>query len=521
MVKRYKHIFLAVPIIIAISLITSCSEKITEAPRGKSQIMIYTDVGGTASISGISTFRLTVTGSGILEPIITSLIYERGMLFGTLEVPGGPERTFVLEGFDTEGVLIYSGRTITDVEPDSETAIRINLHPMVPMVKMSQSYHHLESGFQTEFKLKVFGMIDLSSIQIDFRPWGGDGWSTRPVCGSASIYDHPDSVIIDGSIADIASLNYWWDDLFDNIQFHITSINRSKIVDEFGKGELASIFFTSKPWYSGYVSFDPKVMFCIDQKGDTINKGDIYSEPVEIEIVDEWLYNRVGCWYMDGYEYADSVLDGSANNINGVAIGTSLVSGLCSRRARYFDGFNDYISILDNSLLDFPDAITLSFWVNIESISPQDTFVIFDKRSPNGSVNYQLLVTMVQETGTAGNCIFIFRYIQDYRVVAPNIEGLGWQNIMLSFNKGSSYMSDAIFALNGNRIYGDWYNYPNKTPSPNQSLIIGRQLDSKNPSYFRGSLDEFMMYDIYFEWEDLYAYFWRNYNEDFYNYIKK
>jgi hypothetical protein len=88
---------------------------------------------GTLSIQvsvaspSISTLTLEVTGPGIATPLTASLALSGGTATGTLEVPAGSDRRFVVRGYDAAGLLIYQGEKTSAVQAGQVLSLAVTL----------------------------------------------------------------------------------------------------------------------------------------------------------------------------------------------------------------------------------------------------------------------------------------------------------------------------------------------------------------------------------------------------------
>ena len=114
-----------------------------------------------------STFVLTVTGTGITTPLTTNLVYHEGFLIGNINVPAGPGRLFVIRAYDSEGLLIYSGRSVADVVGGEELELDIEMVPDVPMIKLSPIYIETLQGDLLAMKISVFNLPDIGRIRME------------------------------------------------------------------------------------------------------------------------------------------------------------------------------------------------------------------------------------------------------------------------------------------------------------------------------------------------------------------
>lgn len=498
----------AVYILLAIlAIFAGCSEKITYPAGEESEFSIAVSPGASANLSQASRFTLTITGPGIINPVKVAMVLQNGVLITTepVIVQAGPDRVFLIQAFDETGQLIYSGRTVTDIEPDKVVELTIDLQPVIPMIKLSPLYSFEPFGSLLAYRVKVYHMPAVNSISIKIQN----------LCESTKNYFFADSVVLNPEIADTASLTWWNTEIDPAVTVNISCrYPQASITDESGYRELATVYYgTYYPFGSPSTQiyqFSPQIIASVDLEGDTLSGEDIYSEEATAELFDARLH-RVGYWKMDWQsEDRDSVRDYSMNQLHGIASGTTWDEGIWGS-ARVFDGIDDYIHVPDNELLDLDDGITVSFWVNILDYSKEDTAsTIISKMSRNGPINYQCLLS-----GLAGeeSYSFFFGYgklpYEAYYVDVSDTSNARWRNIIFSCQFGDP--SSAIFIVHWSdyrgdhweKIEGEWFEGTGYTKPPlsDGPLIFGKQLNTEYPFYFEGGLDEVELYDVSMGWE--------------------
>ncbi|MBD3179839.1 MAG: hypothetical protein GF417_09685 [Candidatus Latescibacteria bacterium] len=503
--KLHKRVsVLSLLLLLIISL--GCSERITETSGGEAQLRISASGGGAISLSGISTFTLTVTGPGIIEAIRTSLFYENGLLTGTVVVPAGPERAFLIEGFDESGALIYSGRTVTDVRADKITSLEIQMHPRIPMVRLSPSYQMRPFGATLAYRVSVHNLAQISSIQIRIT-------NQSELYGNEYWY-YADSVIMNPDLLNQAYLSYYIPEWPPSVVFSLGHrYSYQSILDSSGYRELATVYYgTYLPYMAppviNYI-FEPEIISMVGLEGDTLSVEDIYLEDSEALMIDP-AERRAGFWKMDWEsEDPDSVLDSSGNNLHGTANGTTWDEGYWGS-ARELDGVNDYISVPADPLLDIEDGITVSFNVKIRPGDNEGTAAIISKVSQGGAINYQILLSWLTGGVGSNSCKFIFRYgsppYQHFSAEFPDIADNEWRNIVFSCRFGDP--SSAILAVQYGRISGGtWVGGDEETLPASGPLLFGRQPVTEEPYYLDGGLDHIELYGIYFDWYAIERYF--------------
>jgi trimeric autotransporter adhesin len=91
------------------------------------------DPNGTLSVqvsltsTTITSLTVQVTGPGIAEPLMANLAVSGTSATGTLEVPAGTDRRFVVRGYDASGILIYQGEKTASVSSGQTLALAVTL----------------------------------------------------------------------------------------------------------------------------------------------------------------------------------------------------------------------------------------------------------------------------------------------------------------------------------------------------------------------------------------------------------
>ncbi|MFO7914561.1 MAG: LamG-like jellyroll fold domain-containing protein [Candidatus Krumholzibacteriales bacterium] len=501
--KRYREIIAALSIMVVLALCAGCSERITETTGGEAELRISAAGGAGAELSRASSFTLTITGPGIINPIKTDLIYENGLLIGTVTVPAGPKRVFLIEGFDEAGALIYSGRTVADVNPDEVTSLSIDIEPRIPMVKLSPSYYFEPYGSYLQYRVRVHNMAQLRSIAIQI-----DNYSEK--YGTQYGF-YANDVVINPMISDFASLTWYNLEAPPGVVLNVSHrYAGNSIIDPSGYRELATVVIRTYTPYLGptllNAIFEPQVISMVGIEGDTLDQA-IYSENSNAFLF-EPTEQRSGYWKMDwDGQYPNIVLDSSGNNLDGSAAGTTWDEGMWGS-ARTFDGNDDFITIPDNPLLDLDEGLTVSFWIKAVPYANEDTGAVISKMSGDGPINYQILFSWLPGAVEQGNCRFIFRYgnppYQYYSAEVPDIANNEWRHVIFSYDFGKP--SSAILVIDYSRIIsGSWLDDSGGAEATvnDGQLLFGKQDNTDQPYYLAGGLDEFELYSQSFGWQAL------------------
>jgi len=483
------------PLLFMMAISSACSEKISSVTEQGPTVQIRTSLGMPGQVIQASRFVLTVTGPGIIQPIVSQLEYSNGFLTGSVVVPAGPKRLFRIDAYDQGGTLLYSGQAVTDVKPGSEIVLAIDLHPRVPMIKVSPMYIETMQGDLLAMTIEVYNLEDISRIDInlvDHRLVG-------------NTYITPDDVIVDSQLAKVAGATIWTAaDYSTNISLVLRS-TASRLVDEDGYAALVTLYYQTQIYEvnpAETATFIPTVTYMLDKSGSALPTESIRSEGATAVLYDYSARLRA-YWPMGSAGASLSfVQDYSGNALHGTAYGTALTTGEIGE-ARSFNGVGDYIVVPDNDLLDIGDEIGIALWMSVDGYGLNPRSSLICRRTTDGPINYQLLLE--DPSSTDGHMSFLFRYgasvYHTYRVDIPDSwRTVGWFHVLFSYRFGepSSAMLVLGYGCFIDEMPGEWITgdgRQSRPPDTGGSLYIGRD-NASTTNYFAGDLDEVELFDI-------------------------
>lgn len=151
-----------------------------------------------------------------------------------------------------------------------------------------------------------------------------------------------------------------------------------------------------------------------------------------------------------------------------------------SQKAYKFDGVNDYMEVANSELLNFSNAITLNFWINISTFYEREQYPIshgnWENRWKISISDNKLRWTINTSTG-----------ITDLDAESP-LEKNKWYNITAYYSG-----EDLELYING-KLDAFKYWDGNINPSP-VDLTIGQVLPNNNQYNFNGKMDDIRLYD--------------------------
>jgi uncharacterized protein YjdB len=77
--------------------------------------------------STITSLTLEVTGPGIAQPLMTNLTVSGTSATGTVTVPAGADRKFLVRGYDATGILVYQGEKTSAVQAGQTLSVAVTL----------------------------------------------------------------------------------------------------------------------------------------------------------------------------------------------------------------------------------------------------------------------------------------------------------------------------------------------------------------------------------------------------------
>src|SRR5687768_323817 len=117
-----RRIFIAISAFAALALAACEPSKVTR-PSEDGTLTVQVSLT-SASIAALT---LEVTGPGIAVPLMANLALSGTSATGSLEVPAGADRRFVVRGYDAAGILIYQGEKTSSVQSGQTLALAITL----------------------------------------------------------------------------------------------------------------------------------------------------------------------------------------------------------------------------------------------------------------------------------------------------------------------------------------------------------------------------------------------------------
>jgi hypothetical protein len=115
--------------------LTACSDQPTEPGQELASLAVTANVSGTP----IVTLVVTVTGAD-MQRVVFNLMIQDGVASGTVQVPPGSARLFLVEAWDASGAITHEGSTTVDIRRGANPPIALQLHPRSGQVPITVTF---------------------------------------------------------------------------------------------------------------------------------------------------------------------------------------------------------------------------------------------------------------------------------------------------------------------------------------------------------------------------------------------
>ena len=221
------------------------------------------------------------------------------------------------------------------------------------------------------------------------------------------------------------------------------------------------------------------------------NHGDpSYTGAADFALNDSFCANPVAQYSMDETQWsgvADEVID-SSGTLNGQAFNgattfndTSALTGNPGTCAYgVFDGVDDYVGIVDNSTLDLQKELTITAWINPQTLpsASTDLHTIVSKDE-----NYEFHLSSTGE-------IYWWWQTNEFSTSGAGITTDNWYHIAITYKSG-----EQVIYVNG--IEKGTRTFTDELILNNDPLHIGQaQNHSESSRFFDGFIDEVQLFDV-------------------------
>ncbi|MGD8781083.1 MAG: PKD domain-containing protein [Ignavibacteria bacterium] len=177
-----------------------------------------------------------------------------------------------------------------------------------------------------------------------------------------------------------------------------------------------------------------------------------------------------------------AAIDESGNN-NSVTVSGALLTAdrfNAADNAYIFDGSNDNIKITNSSLLNFTNAVTINFWINIDKLYDREQYTLshgnWEQRWKISISNNRIRWTIKTDAGITD--------LDSETMITTN----NWYNVTALYSG-----SDIELYINGK--LDAFANWSGNLSTTDLDLTIGQSVPGDNNYNFDGSLDEIRIYD--------------------------
>ncbi|MBU1101003.1 MAG: T9SS type A sorting domain-containing protein [Bacteroidetes bacterium] len=190
------------------------------------------------------------------------------------------------------------------------------------------------------------------------------------------------------------------------------------------------------------------------------------------------------------YPFNGNANDVSGNNLNGIVSGPDMINDRFgnSNEAYYFNGISDRITIPNDALLNFQDAISISTWIKVSEFFEREAYPLshgsWEKRWKVSITNNRFRWTLKTSSG-----------VKDLDSETLIEKGLLYHLVVLY--SGDDY---EIY-LNGE--LDSFSNYSGAIAQTSYDFTIGQILPGNSSYNFKGELDDLRIYDYGLSYEEI------------------
>ncbi len=175
---KFKLVILLLGVALAIPM--GCSEKVVNDPApdfGEANLVIDIQRAPEDPERLIGVYRLTVTAPDMDTVIADMQVIDGQYVVGTVQVPIGDRRRFVLEfvqGPETASpIVFYRGEAVANVRPGGVLTLDIVLRPVAPIAKLWPGHVDVSPGGDFSLDLNLYNLPAISEFAISLR-WDDD-----------------------------------------------------------------------------------------------------------------------------------------------------------------------------------------------------------------------------------------------------------------------------------------------------------------------------------------------------------
>lgn len=268
-------LFLSLKIILPLGLMliifSTCTKKslINNPTEQVSPLLLKISFADASLVGLIDSVILSVFIPETKTSIETCLTLKEGQISGRVEVPAGEDRVFTLEALDSSNTIIYRGVETANVIGGETTEVKIDLLPVVLLLRLSPIYQEVFSSNSLCVDVKLDSVKNLFgvSFRVEYDP-------AVLVCDSVSSGDF---LGLDSTI------------FFYKVDTGYVAVGYTRIQGDTsgvsGSGTLARLYLRAKAVEGttlGELIFNRQTLAFYDPKGDLKDKVYIHDAQVLI-----------------------------------------------------------------------------------------------------------------------------------------------------------------------------------------------------------------------------------------------
>ncbi len=262
---------------LATLVLTGCSRNSVDSDNhGTSSVSMNLKLSSHALIDLVETITVTVTAADMDTTIVKALERQGRYVVGTVEVPAGRNRIFVIKAIDDQLRTIYRSVDTLDVLANTTSSMEVVLEPDMSLVRLFPRYMQVSPSQTFSLSVRVYKVPDLYGIS--FRISGWDGVQVIPLSAVPGSLMGADVIFFDTVDYDAGVY-----------AFSIVETDRvtpTLIVDAQGNAELATVYFSSGelPGSAASIPLTIEVTEMLRPDGSSILPTDVATDGSLIEI---------------------------------------------------------------------------------------------------------------------------------------------------------------------------------------------------------------------------------------------
>lgn len=166
--------------------------------------------------------------------------------------------------------------------------------------------------------------------------------------------------------------------------------------------------------------------------------------------------------------------------------------------ALHCDGTEDYLQTPNAGLLGIADTYSISFWVFAEELRPAaQTLVALGRTEPDPNLNTRNYLEIIPQ----GDGTVIIQYLANDRTyssfatVAPALTAGAWHHVVFTKGAQNNLAGLALYVDGAPQVLQGAQNFSPQADDGDRFITLCRQAETHN-RYFRGKIDEFVLYDF-------------------------